>query len=853
MISRRQNPDERGFPIRWSNQILHAVVLGLLLVFVSVAAPAQKEPAASKYSEQSTGNTKPSGAALPATIQVANGESIPVSELVPRTESATQQIGRMVANIHNPETKQAEASLDILSKAVSETAEETKKNSRLARSPLQLTEARVTWSRNRAQLDAINLAIVRYAADLTQQDQQLLKIRETWTVAAKSAVDAELPQQLIERVLGVQLLSEQAERELRNEADRLMNVQVQVAQARTLIDDVVDQLDVAEAALRDQLLVIGSPPIWQVLHASDFHGTWQPITQHLKGTVAHTWRFYQAYRSRLLVYCLFAIGLFAVVLRFSRQDRTSWPTEDSAQIESLRHPIALTSFVLLILFGWVFAKAPADVLRASLMLMAVTVVFLAARIFDGKFRRYAIALGLFSVFNAMSVQLISGTVLRRLFVLLLAGTMLVVMVMLLRKGGLIRVLAQERRWNFVSFCCYLGACFLFLSIVCNIVGNVSLAEVLANGTIFGAYYGVAAYIFYTVFTALTCAFLASEFIRRSRAIRLHRDLFNRRLASMFRTTAWLLWGVGVLFAFQILTQTVAGIGAILRYKQQIGSLSLSLLDVVVFGLVLYVSTTMAKLIRFLLDEEFLPRTSINPGAAQAGSRLTYAGMLIVGIFIALGAAGLEFSKLTLLTGAVGVGLGFGLQNVVNNFVSGIIVSIERPVEVGAFIEVGTLFGQVRTIGFRSSTVRTSNGADVIVPNSELISKSVVNWSLTDSHRRTDITVGAAYGTDPARVLATLSQIAAAHPDVLKHPAPLITFDQFGDSSLNFTLRFWSKLSSWLQVRSELNTQIAREFENHGIEIPFPQRDLHLYLEGTAPAQELAAEIGTRTATSRTQH
>jgi len=274
--------------------------------------------------------------------------------------------------------------------------------------------------------------------------------------------------------------------------------------------------------------------------------------------------------------------------------------------------------------------------------------------------------------------------------------------------------------------------------------------------------------------------------------------------------------------------------------------------VVVFGLVLYISTTVAKLTRFLLDEEFLPRTSIKPGAARAGSRLTYTGMLIVGIFIALGAAGLELSKLTLLTGAVGVGLGFGLQNVVNNFVSGIIVSIERPVEVGNFIEVGSLLGEVRSIGLRSSTVHTVDGADVIVPNSELISKSVVNWSLTDFHRRSDVTVGAAYGTDPDRVLAILTRIAAGHPDVVKYPAPLITFDQFGDSSLNFTLRFWSRLDSWLQVRSQLNAQIAREFEKNGIKIPFPQRDLHLYSEDTTSAPELLAEISAGVATAEQQ-
>ena len=501
------------------------------------------------------------------------------------------------------------------------------------------------------------------------------------------------------------------------------------------------------------------------------------------------------------------------------------------------------------LFALLFAKAPGEVLRVSRVLMVATVLFLATRVFDKRLHLYAVALGLFTVVNVASLQLASGTVLRRLFVLLLTGTMLAALVMLLRKGGMVRVLLQEHDWNFVSFGCYLGGILLLISVVSNIVGNVSLADVLANGTIYGAYYAVAAYVFYIVFTALLFALTASAFGQRSRALRLNRDLVNRRVALSFKKVAWLLWIVVVLYAFQILSQTIAEIGAILRYKQQVGAISLSLLDVVLFGLVLYVSTTIAKLVRFLLNEEFLPRTSINPGAAQAGSRLTYTGMLIVGVFIALAAAGLELSKLTVLTGAFGVGLGFGLQNVVNNFVSGIIVSLERPVQVGDLIEVGPLTGEVRTIGFRSSTIRTFEGADVIVPNSELISKSVVNWSLTDAYRRTDILVGAAYGTDPDRVLALLSQIAAAHPDVRKNPAPLITFDQFGDNSLNFTFRFWSKLDLWLRVRSELNTQIAREFAKNGIEIPLPQRDVHVHMESATPSRELPAEISPPVSTT----
>jgi small-conductance mechanosensitive channel len=135
---------------------------------------------------------------------------------------------------------------------------------------------------------------------------------------------------------------------------------------------------------------------------------------------------------------------------------------------------------------------------------------------------------------------------------------------------------------------------------------------------------------------------------------------------------------------------------------------------------------------------------------------------------------------------------------------------------------------------------------VIVPNSELITKPVVNWSLTDSYRRTDIVIGAAYGSDPKLVMQILQELTTKHPDVMKYPEPLITFDQFADSSLNFTVRFWSKLDNRLQVLSELNIQIAEAFAKNGIEIPFPQRDVHLHWEEAAAA-ELSACLKSRPA------
>jgi small-conductance mechanosensitive channel len=139
-------------------------------------------------------------------------------------------------------------------------------------------------------------------------------------------------------------------------------------------------------------------------------------------------------------------------------------------------------------------------------------------------------------------------------------------------------------------------------------------------------------------------------------------------------------------------------------------------------------------------------------------------------------------------------------------------------------------------------VRTYDGADVIVPNSELITKPVVNWSLTDLYRRTETVVGVAYGTDPHAVIQILQELTTNHPGVMKHPEPLITFDQFADSSLNFTVRFWSKLDTRLQVRSELNMQIADAFAKNGIEIPFPQRDIYLHTDTAELLKSSAAKL-----------
>ena len=185
------------------------------------------------------------------------------------------------------------------------------------------------------------------------------------------------------------------------------------------------------------------------------------------------------------------------------------------------------------------------------------------------------------------------------------------------------------------------------------------------------------------------------------------------------------------------------------------------------------------------------------------------------------------NSLSIILGALGVGIGFGLQNVVNNYISGLILIYERPIQQGDTVEVDNLFGEVVNIGIRSSNVRTFDGAEVIIPNANMTNNKLINWTLSDKHRRLDIRIGVSYGSDPNQVIDILTEVANQHPLVVNMPPPNVLFDEFGDSSLNFRLLCWVLFTDGIQTKSEIGVSVFEAFAKAGIEIPFPQIDLHV--------------------------
>ncbi|UJP64694.1 mechanosensitive ion channel family protein [Mongoliitalea daihaiensis] len=258
------------------------------------------------------------------------------------------------------------------------------------------------------------------------------------------------------------------------------------------------------------------------------------------------------------------------------------------------------------------------------------------------------------------------------------------------------------------------------------------------------------------------------------------------------------------------------------------SLTIGLLLTVVISIVfLFV---VAEWIRRLLVNRILKNYALEMGTRQSVGTIVKYILIVAGLFSILQTNGIDLSAFGILAGALGVGIGFGLQNITNNFISGLIILFERPIKVGDRIEVGDISGDVSTISARSTTIITNDNISVIIPNSQFIDSQVINWSHNERKVRFNFPVGVSYKEDPSKVRAVLLEVAAAHASVLKNPAPDVLFEEFADSSLNFNLRVWTidYINKPKVLKSELYYEIFTRFKAENIEIPFPQRDVHIF-------------------------
>jgi len=374
-----------------------------------------------------------------------------------------------------------------------------------------------------------------------------------------------------------------------------------------------------------------------------------------------------------------------------------------------------------------------------------------------------------------------------------------------------------------------GAFFLAVIIVAQIWGKQGLAEFLFISLIRSIAFVLGFMLFlYMIRGSLEWVFRRSSLQRVAFFYRSTDTIIRRVTLFVDIALCGLLFLPAILLTWGLFDSLPAAIKGLLELGFTLGSQRISIGLVIISAGILYGSFLASWMVQKLLIDEVLARRRVEPGVRVSIARLVHYVLIFIGFLLALLALGFEFTKLTIILSALGIGIGFGLQSIVNNLVSGLILLFERPVRVGDFIEVGTNWAEIKKIGLRATTVQTFDQADVIIPNADLVSTQVVNWTLSNRLVRLIIPVGVAYGSDVSLVMETLMASARENSKITETPPPQVLFLNFGESSLDFELRVWVlDAENRLVVSSELHQEIDRRFREAKIEISFPQRDLHL--------------------------
>ncbi len=318
--------------------------------------------------------------------------------------------------------------------------------------------------------------------------------------------------------------------------------------------------------------------------------------------------------------------------------------------------------------------------------------------------------------------------------------------------------------------------------------------------------------------------ILARILRSERVTRwLTRLGLDKRFVAIAQTVLALLVVIAGIFA----GLNAAGVG--ISWESPLPGIHLSLGQLMRLALLMVVAFWASSAFKRLLFDRVFNQPGFDRSLQYALAQIGGYIVLITGAFLALDNCGINLSALTFWAGAVGVGVGFGLQNITSNFISGLVILAERPIKVGDRVEVEGKAGLVQAIRARSTTIVTNDNISLIVPNSKFIESTVTNWSHGDRRVRFLVPIGVAYGSDVERVVEALLSVAKAHPEVLTEPPPNVFFAEFGDSSLNFNLVVWTDTMSDRPKRflSDLNFGIEKALRLAGIEIPFPQRDLHL--------------------------
>ena len=706
---------------------------------------------------------------------------------------------------------------------------------------------RQSLARHREELGTLAARVSRRIADVDQVRESWLETRELWSGWQRDLEGRGELGEFADDFSRARRLTGEMVEQAEAAVGKLAAAQAPLRRLQESSLELVTRVDEVLVTQRAALLERNAPALLTPGFLADLDdtGRWRAMADTAAGLRLPDRGYFIAEAPGLALQLLLFVAGYLVARNFRRR----FPRAEHRWRVLLSHPVAIGLFVASAFSAMIY-EAPPPLWRLLLLtVLAASAAVLTSGTFRNPLkRRVAYALAAFFVLVSALETFALPAAGYRLFTLLATGAGLPFLWLTARREE-----AERGRQTGFARLLYLGALVLAAVLAAQLVGYAVLARWLLENALATAFIAfTAVFLIRLGKGALRAALLQPSVDASGRLISLRRvgHELSSHLARGLEVVLVVVALLYVLTVWGVFPSPLAGWRAVTTAGIELGSYRISVAQVLLGALTVYLAFVVSGVTRALVGEELGRRQDVEPGVADSVSTLAHYALVGVGLLIALAAIGFDLSSFAIIAGALGVGIGFGLQNTVNNFFSSLILLFERPVRVGDVVVIDGQWATIRKIGLRATVVTTFDQAEVIVPNGDLVSEKVTNWTLTDTKTRIVINLGVAYGSDLETVFAILQQVVTEDPRVAEDPPPLVHFDQFGASSLDFVLRIWvPEITERLNVRSDLLRKIDQRFREAGVTIPFPQRDVHLRGEeggkasGGASAEEVSEEGG----------
>ncbi|MBT8302368.1 MAG: mechanosensitive ion channel [Maribacter sp.] len=775
------------------------------------------------------------GSAVVDSVLAKKPEAFPVINIIEEIGVANDDIKEIEQKM---ELEQSIARIDSLLPVYTETIQERKVQATnfLGRSPNieQVDNQIKSWNRYRDFFENFQTTINLFAERNALLRESIEYNEKTWELTYQNAEQKEVPVNLLINVKSVWDNYKEIETIVTDKNTKYLNLQSQVSSQINVIDEVIESLKSLRYSEVYQILYLRNQPLWKTSFKS-FRDT---VEKEGDESISQNFTAIRTYtRAKENTIYLFII-VVALIFFGTRVLKKNLLKDQSGKVDAnlqrakdiiLKDTFLVIFFLVLLSANYIFINTPKLWFDSILFLVLIGAALLVRPYMTGRFRYVPYLVIAIFILNVAKTYLWLTPVQNRVYLLIQTFVFVGILAYITYPYKVTSKLNLSRFGSLLIRLTPVFYLILVIAFISNVLGYTNLTEVCIKIINQGSELTIIFYAILIIAYGLALGFISNHYRRKIDLSALSRTGLELKVMRAIRIVimaCWLYYFLNLVDLYQPLVSTFDNI---LSIPYKVGSVTFTLGMIFGFIGILAASFLITGIISFLLDGQEIKLNFITlpKGVPAAISLVIRYFILALGFVLAISALGIDLSKFNLLAGALGLGIGFGLQNVVSNFISGIILVFERPILTGDVVEVNSLLGIVSKIGVRSSRISTYDGSEVVVPNNNLISNDLINWTLSNNIRRNEIWIGASYGSDPNQVLEVLLDVVSENKMVLKNPAPMALFDKFGESALSFRLLFWVYFKNSLKSKSDVSIAIYNRFEELGIEIPLPQRVVRL--------------------------